>query len=289
MIGLDTSHSVEFPRHFQGDTKAEYRIDGVRVTKAVRFPSVFQTEEGQDKRQAQLEEWGVEMVDSVDAAVKHVDGILIEINDPALHLEYFQRVASCGLPVFLDKPLAGSLAEGKAIIDLARRCGTCFWSTSSLRYIPKLAAARRAVPEPTVCSVYGALGSAPAGSDIVWYGVHAAEMTVAAMGTGATHVRAVEDPKGVVAVVRYGTERRAIIEYNRGLSTYGGRLQAPQAVATFDSVGEPIYYNFLLVLRDFLRTGDIPVPWEQTLEIQAIHDAAERSLASGREEAVAAV
>jgi len=283
IIGLDTSHTIAFANLIQGEGK---RLDGLRVVNAMRFPSAFQTEEGQDERQAQLEGWGVAMKPSVAEAVAGMDAVFLEINDPALHLEYFEQVAGLGVPVFIDKPLAGNLAEGRRIAEVAETNGTAVWSSSSLRYLTQLAAAKEAIPEPLMCNVFGALGRAAAGSDLVWYGVHATEMLVAIMGTGAKTVRAVEDGRGIVLLVDYGDERRGIVECNRGSYHYGGRVHGKNGVRFFEVGDDVLYYNLLVEIRRFLVDGVIPVPMEESLEVQAIMDAGERSLTSGKSETV---
>jgi len=281
IIGLDTSHTVAFTKLLQGDVPAEQKVEGMRVVNAMRFPSPFQAEEGQDERQAQLEGMGVTMKATVPELAEGMDALFLEINDPALHLEFFEQVAGLGLPIFLDKPLAANLVEGKKIVELAEANGTSIWSASSLRFIRKLAAAKaEVVGPPKFCNVFGALGKASAGSDVVWYGVHVTEMLVASMGVGAVSVTAREDDNGVVAIVNYPEERRAVAEYNRGCYTYGGRIQAGSAVAYFDNRGDVLYYNLLLKIKEFLDTGVAPVPLAETLEVQAIMDAVESSMAA---------
>lgn len=49
------------------------------------------------------------------------------------------------------------------------------------RFIPMLAAAQAKIASPFAAHTFGALGKASAGSDLVWYGVHAVEMLVALM------------------------------------------------------------------------------------------------------------
>lgn len=282
IVGLDTSHTNAFTKLLQGEVSPEQKVDGMRVVHALRFPSPFQAEEGQDERQAELEKLGVTMKNSVEAVADGVDAIFLEINDPALHLTYFEQVAGLGIPVFLDKPLAANLEEGRRIAQLAKEKGTDMWSSSSLRFIRKLVAAKEALGEaPTFCNVFGALGKAAAGSDVVWYGVHVTEMLVASMGMGARSVRAVEGDAGVVAVVEYPENRRAVAEYNRGSYKYGGRIQQGSEVHFFDNTGDVLYYNLLVRIKDWLETGHVPVALEETLHVQAIMDAVETSLASG--------
>lgn len=277
IIGLDSSHTPEFVRLIQGEEK---KMEGLRVEKAMRFASPFQAEFGQDERQAKIEKWGVRMCRSVEETVDGMDAVFVEINDPAQHLHYFEQVAGLGIPVFLDKPLAGTLNDGLKIVELAAKHRTNVWSASSLRFIPGLAAARTKAPDPVCANIYGALGKAASGSDLIWYGVHAVEMLNAVMGSGARSVRALSDDNGVVISVQYGNGRRGVVECNSNLYQYGGRLQRQDAFAVFDSVGEIFYVYLLQEIRQWLAGGPAPVSMSDALEILAILDAAERSILS---------
>ena len=282
IIGLDSSHTVAFTQLLQGkDTPPEQRLPGLRVAHAMRFPSPFQEEKGQNERQAQMEALGVVMKPTVAELAEGMDALFLEINDPAQHLSFFRQVAGLGLPIFLDKPLAADLADGRQIVALAQARQTNVWSSSSLRYVRKLVAARQQMSAPpTFCNVFGALGKAAAGSDVVWYGCHVTEMLVTAMGMGAQSVTAVEDPVGVVAVVSYPNNRRAVAEYSRGSYTYGGRVQAGGDVLYFDNRGDVLYHNLLVEIKRWLDTGVLPVTLAESLEVQAIMEAVERSLAT---------
>ena len=68
MVGLDTSHTVAFTKLIQNPE--DKIVDGMRVTRALRFPSVFQPEDGQDARQAELEAMGVSMAATIEDAVE---------------------------------------------------------------------------------------------------------------------------------------------------------------------------------------------------------------------------
>jgi predicted dehydrogenase len=283
LVGLDTSHSVEFARLIQGNAPAELRIPGMHVRSCLRFPSPFHSEEGQNKRQAELESWGVQVTHDFDRALEGADAVFLEINDPSLHLEYFEKVASLGKPVFLDKPMAGNLADARSIARIARENGTLFFSSSSLRFLQSLQTLISEIPaaDRKIVNVFGPLGIAAAGSSVVWYGVHTVEMLVALLGIGAGSVTAHRDPTGVTAVVEYADQRRAVVELTTKLFQYGGRVVMPQAIRTFDIGKEVLYHNLLVKIADFLKTGQSPVPVQETLEVQAILGAIEQSLETG--------
>lgn len=282
MIGLDTSHTVAFTRLIQGPHPGERAVHGLRVVKALRFPSVFQSEEGQNQRQSAMESMGVVMAENIEEALEDVDAVFLEINDPALHVPYYEAVAGRGRPVFIDKPLAADVAGGRRICALARKTQTPTWSASSLRFIPALARARSAVAAPVAVQTFGALGHAAAGSDLIWYGVHAVEMLVAALGTGACAVRAVSGARGTVLMLEYPDERHGLVECLPGLYRYGGRLQSKDRVAFFDSGSGSPYPKLMNALRRFVFDGIVPVPLKESLEILDVLESAERSLTENR-------
>ena len=284
MVGLDTSHSVAFPQHIQGP--GERLCEEVRVTRCLRFSTPFYSEEGQDERQRQIEAWGVHVSRNFDEVVTDCDAILICINDPAYHLEYFQRCAGLGKPIFLDKPLADTFANGKAIVTCAQEHDTRFFSASSLRFAPELVAACTAMPSPVFASAYGPLGKAPAGSSIIWYGVHAFEMLQRALGRGARTVQTHKVAQGVICVVQYEDSRRGVVELTVNSYAYAGCLRNSEIAVPFAVSMDHVYAAQLSAILLFFQSGMIPVAWEDTLEVMALLDAAERSLQSGIEEQV---
>jgi len=228
----------------------------------------------------------VKVTESFDETVRDCDAIMLEINDPGRHLEYFTRCAGLGKPVFLDKPLADTIANGEQILALARQHGTKFFSASSLRFVPQLGEACLKVEKPAAATVYGPLGKAPSGSSIVWYGVHAFEMLERAMGTGARSVRTRADTLGVVCIIDYDGGRRGLVELIQGAWIYGGTLRTREVAAPFVVDTGHAYADLLTKISEFFRSGQQPVAVEATRETMAMLDAADRSLTNGRAEPI---
>ena len=286
MIGLDTVHTIQFTKLIQGDAPAEQKVPGLQVVKAMRFPSAFHSEENQDKRQAQLEKWGVPVTRSLDEAVKDADVIMLEINDPGLHLPYFKQVVGLKKPIFMDKPMASSLEDAKAIADLAAKHKVKMWTSSPLRFDGGLVTACAQTPKPLYCNVYGTYNkAAPSGSPIVWYGVHAVEIISTILGKGAKSVIASKAAQGVTARVEYADGRHATMDLLPDAWFYGGRIQSAEKVTSFSCRIDGVR-DELLSIRDYFHWGCCPVSLEDSLEIQAISDACDRSLVSGKEEAL---
>ena len=282
LIGLDTSHAVEFSRRLQApDCPSFQKVNGLRVTACLRFSTPFTNPDTLAERTAQLEDWGIKVTDDFDTAVSECDAIIISINDPARHLEYFERCASLGKPIFLDKPLADTVASAKKIAEIAEINNTLFFSASSLRFAPALVSAGTAVGVPELVTVYGPLGAASAGSSVVWYGVHAFEMLEALLGTGASELRTLRDSRGAVVHITYEDGRRGIVELSDGLYQYGGTVR-DESIAVPFVIQMPVYTQQLKVIADFFRGGPLPLTADHSLEIMKLLEGAQRSFDLGQ-------
>ena len=283
IIGLDTSHSVEFPRRMQApDCPEKNRVEGLRAVTCLRFETPFTNKQVLDERQKQLEAWGVKVTEDFDEAVSDCDAIMIEINDPAYHLEYFKKCMKLNKPIFLDKPLADNYENGKAIYDLAKENNVKVISSSSLRYSQNLVDACNKVEKPAQMYCYGPLGIPPVGSGIIWYGVHCFEMLERGMGLGAISIDVKKDDAGAVAIVEYPDKRRGIVELTVGAYVYGGTLRAENANASYVVDGSMIYTEQLREICKFFKTGEASISIDDALEVMNMLDAADKSYETGK-------
>ncbi len=287
IIGLDTSHSVEFPRLMQApDCPKDQRVGGLRAVTCLRFKTPFQSDEGLDKRQRQLEEWGVRVTSDFDEAIEGCDAVMLEINDGNYHLPYFKKVAALGKPVFLDKPLAFTLADGRAIVRLALKHKTRVWSGSSLPFSPEVADSISQVPDIRYGHTFGPLNVAPAGDSLIWYGVHSFEMLQRIMGPSPRMVRAVATSAGIVSVFDYGNGRQGLVETLRDCGVYGGCLQGQASgkhkAVQFVCGGRTLYRDMLREIKAFFSGSPPPVDLPTTLEGLAMMVSARKSVETGK-------
>jgi predicted dehydrogenase len=288
IIGLDTSHSVALPQLMQDPkTPAEQKIEGLVATRALRFPSAFQSEEGQDKRQETLESIGVKVTRDFDEAVGDCDAIMLEINDPALHLEYFEKCAPLGKPIFLDKPFADTVANAKAIARIAEENNVKFFTASKLRNFQSIEDLAAKNMEVKTAMAWGSLGKCPEGySLIIWYGVHTFELLERMMGIGAETVHTLPNASGFDCQVQYKDGRSALVKMVVGAGTYGCWISDGRQVDCAAAVsGTPI--NMLNNFVALCRGAEPAVSVEESLEIMAMLEAAEKSYNSGKPEPVA--
>ena len=283
MIGLDTSHCISFPKCMQApDCPEPDKVPGLRVITCLRFLTPFTNAETLNKRQQQLEAWGVKVTTRLDEALEGCDAIMLEINDGSLHREYFEKVAALGKPVVLDKPLATTLEDGRAIIALMRKHNTRVWSGSGLPFFPEVSEVIARVPQVRYGNVFGVLNKAPAGDGLIWYGVHTFEMLQRIMGSGAQTVRATENANGIVTVIEYGNGRQGLVETIKNCKHYGGRAQSDTVIMPFVIKAAASKRYLVDEIRKYFEGGSAPVDMATSFEGLAMMVAARQSVNTGQ-------
>ena len=210
--------------------------------------------------------------------------MLLESVDGRPHLAQARPVFQARKPVFIDKPVAGTLADAIAIFDLARESGTPCFSSSSLRFSPGIAGMKHSpkVGEVIGCDAYGPCHLEEHHPDLYWYGVHGVESLFTIMGTGCQTVLARADrtepswssASGTKAV---SARSAACVRVHRG---YGATVFGSKGIVPAGS------YVGLRAAggRDRAsssRPAKPPVAAEETMEIFAFMEAADESKRQG--------
>lgn len=283
MIGLDTSHVVEFTRRLNDPNDPEF-IPGARVVAGFKggspdIPSSWNRVEGFTK--TLREKYGVNIVDSIDDLVKEVDVVMIENVDGRPHLEEAVPVIKAHKPLFVDKPLAGSLRDALEIYRQARAGGVPIFSCSSLRYYPNLQAMKSA----DLGQIKGAFSCGPCElephhPDLYWYGIHSTEALYTIMGPGCESV-ACTATAHTHAVTGLWKDGRVGTLYGLRQGSTPYRMTVFGTKKVLDEQLEGNYTPFLREVVKFFQTGVAPVPPEETLEIYAFMEAADESKRQG--------
>jgi predicted dehydrogenase len=284
LIGCDTSHVIAFTR-LLNRAKPDSPFGGVVVVAAYAggSPDVAASSKRVSGFTRQLrDEYHVEIVNSIEELLAKVDVVLLESVDGRPHLKQALLVFKSHKPVFIDKPIAGSLADALRIFELARRYKTPCFSSSSLRFSPEIARRRKdpKVGEILGCDVYGPCELEPHHPDLFWYGIHGVESLFTVMGTGCKSVARVQTADmefvtGVWEGGRIGTFRGI----RKGKSGYGGTAFGTRGIVPFSSSAG--YEPLVEEICKFFKTGQPPVSAAETLEIYAFMEAADESKRQG--------
>lgn len=281
IIGLDTSHVTAFTESIN-DPKNN---SGCRVIAAYPggsedIPASADRVEGFTSKLR--DDFGVQITASIEELCEMVNGILLESVDGRPHLEQIKPVFKAGKPVFVDKPVAGSLADVLEIYRLARLHDVPCWSSSSLRYSPGILGMRNheKVGDVIGCAAFSPCHLEEHHPDLYWYGIHGVEILFTIMGPGCRSVTRVHS-EGTDLVVglwndgRIGTYRGI----REGQAPYGALVYGTKGIERSGSYAG--YGPLVEEIVKFFQTGKAPVPPEETIEIYAFMTAADESKAQG--------
>lgn len=233
-----------------------------------------------------------QVCDSPDECSEDVDLVFVpDCNgDGSTHLELATPGLEKGVPTFVDKPLANSLRDAEAIVELAQEHSTPVMSLSMLRAVPHARYFRDRLQEIAPVgfgSIKGA-GTTLAGS------IHTISLAQHVFGAG------------VVAVDCMGPSELAYLHLD-----YGGRTDRPTAGVMLNCDSGPTYHCSLYVsafsakgaihsgqigdfefpfgaaeilrkIKKMVRTGEPQAPYEEMLECIAIADAGRLAQETGQ-------
>jgi predicted dehydrogenase len=283
MIGLDTSHCVEFTKRFNDANDKNY-IPGANVVVAFKggSPDIKESASRVEGYTKTLQEkYKVKIVDTIEELCQQCDVVMIESVDGRPHLQQVTPVIKAHKPVFMDKPVAGSLRDAVAIYKLAKENNVPIYSGSSLRYYPNLQAMKKA----DIGDIKGATSMGPAHleshhPDLFWYGIHPTEALYTVMGTGCESVVCSATPAThVVTGVWKDGKVATLLGLREGAAPYRVEVFGTKKVLDEQLAGD--YTPFLREVMKFFKTGVAPVPAEETLEIYAFMEAADESKRQG--------
>ena len=215
---------------------------------------------------------GVEIVDSIDDLLRRIDVVLLMSVDGRPHLAQARPVIAAGKPLFIDKPMAASLADAMEIFRLAAR------EPRPLLFLLRAAVQlgfsgppAEAVPLGHVrgCVAWSPLHLEPHHPDLFWYGIHGVETLYTIMGPGCKTVTRVT-PDKVVGVWADGRTGTFVAKNDYGAQVEGSRASGP--AGHFEG-----YAPLVVEIARFFKTGRPPVAAEETLEILAFMETADES------------
>jgi predicted dehydrogenase len=283
IIGTDTSHVIAFSK-ILNDPRHPEHIPGARIVAAYKGGSkdIESSASRVDKYAEELaRDWGVEIVADIASLLTKVDAVLLESVDGRPHLAQAKPVIAAGKPLFIDKPLAATLEDAREIDRLAREKGVKWFSSSSLRWAKSLGPMRQ--PDLKGALVWG---PGPLEEhhylELGWYAIHATEMLFTLLGKGCETVTRTYSADQDEITCRWKDGRIGTVRALRPYADFGAVVftagnKVIQSPAKFEYSYVPLVREFV----QFFQTGKTPVDPEETLEIFAFLDAAQKSREQG--------
>ncbi|HEX2033182.1 MAG TPA: Gfo/Idh/MocA family oxidoreductase [Chloroflexota bacterium] len=277
IVDCDTSHVVAFTQRLNHlEIAADHWVHGAEVVAAVPMPSLVSPERV-PRFVEQLRRYGVQILERPEDLLGKVDAVLVEANDGMVHRERALPFIEAGLPVFVDKPFACSVADARAIVAAARRRQVPLLSSSSLRWdlpVQDVLARREELGRVTGADAFAPGAQHPRNPGFFHYGVHAVELVYTLMGTGCRRVRCVRTDGADVALGEWADGRLATVRAVRdGAHRIGFTAITEQQVVQGTSSGYGYREQLQRIVR-MCQTGEWPLPEAALVEPVAFQEAA---------------
>jgi predicted dehydrogenase len=237
---------------------------------------------------------GVKVAKSLEEMVAEVDAVWM--GDASGYGEdHFDLVAPAlrkGLPTFCDKPIGGTVAGTKKILDFARKHNAPIMSSSLFRHEWGMEAALRMRDTGEFGPIQYVIAGVQGGySHDGWmiYGQHPAWTVMTLMGPGAEAVSMYARQNACHALVTYKDRMPAEIWFGRPNESWeychtSVFFQKKRFEFTPSIEGDFWYghhyemFRMAATFREMIRTRKEPIPHEEIVEVTAIIHAAARSL-----------
>lgn len=283
LIGLDTSHVTAFTELLNSESHAQH-VPGAKVVAAFKggSPDIPSSWSRVDRYTKELQDkYKVSIVGSIEELCSQVDVVLLESVDGRPHLDQLRPVLRARKPVFIDKPIAGSLKDAVEIHRLVKESGVPCFSSSSYRFYDSM----RDLKAIDVGKVHAAISYGPAEKephhpDLYWYGIHATEALFTVLGQGCQSVTRTATEATDVVVGSWSEGRTGtLIGLRTGATPHKVILFGTKSVAEQKGSGD--YAPLVKEIVKFFQSGKAPVSLDETLEMFAFMEAADESRRQG--------
>jgi len=247
LVNIDVSHPITFSNYFIQYDRARYVAlynDGFR---------------GDDEVEAFMNNYGLEKrCNTVEELADYVDVGFIQACNWDKHLEYAKPFIERKKPIFIDKPIVGSLKDCE-ILEKYVNEGTVILGSSSVRYANEIVEFITK-PEEERGKIINVFGTS--GVDEFNYGVHIVEAICNLMGTGAESAKFIgkSELEGKICesfYVSFANGTSAIYNTFQGLwMPFDITIMTTKGTYQFQIDTKKIYGALLDRICEYLETGN---------------------------------
>lgn len=196
ILGCENSHANAFLKLIRDEEKY-HNIEVVGIF------SIYP-----EAAQKLSEEFNVPVMDSFDACVGKVDGLMITARDGKYHYPYAKPYIATGIPMFLDKPITVTQEDAAALVADLKANNVSVCGGSTLMHAPYLKELRKVIADGEMGKCLGGYFRAPVSlvneyGNFFFYSAHIVSMMTEVFGYYPKSVYAVQKNNCVDCVVSY--------------------------------------------------------------------------------------
>ncbi|MCK5738855.1 Gfo/Idh/MocA family oxidoreductase [bacterium] len=278
IIGSDNSHGGVFAKALNIDNMPEYA--DVSVSHIWGTDAAETADKVQKGNIPHVAKTHTDMIDQVDAA-------LLVLRHGGLHWKHAEAFLDARIPLFLDKPMTCSTADARKVIEKANALNVPISSFSTVRFdshIQKLKKEWANFGDVRSGDVSGIItpNSAQYGG-MIFYGIHITELMVELFGYGVEKIYATQNGNTIIAIASYPD--KVITMHFMGDCSYFFSCTIHGKEKTIYQVADAgdYFVEGLKRIIHMFKTSEKPLSNAKLFETIAIHEAIDKSLASGAE------
>lgn len=225
------------------------------------------------------------VVSDWSALLGQVDGVMIDHRHGGCHAEVARPFLEAGVPTFVDKPMTCSLAEARALCDLAEK-RSCPLITFSSKPLQKNFQARLEQIDRSTVTMFNASGPSDLQSKhggLFFYAIHQVDCAVEVLGTEAESTFLHPSGTNAVATVTFSGGRIATLNLiaDRPAGFHWRFCTSQGDFALADKNDRIPYLTSARLLADFVKNGTVPFSRARMLAPIAILEALRESHEQG--------
>ena len=208
------------------------------------------------------------VVERPEDVIGQVDAVVIPTDKGNEHVDRARPFIQAGLPVFIDKPMADNVEDLKTMVKWHER-GARIISSSAMRY------SKEYIPYHMNTFELGEIRFATMTMIKKWetYGIHAVEAIYPVFGPGFISVRNVGRGGSSIVHLRHECGADVIVTVAADMYGSSGLMQLCGTKGNVFIRKQDTFYSFRKQMEsfvDYLKTGERPFPFSETVELMKI-------------------
>jgi len=275
MIGSENSHSKAVSKLIN----VEKKIRGAKVVAVWGETKAFAQETAEAGQIPTI-------VKKPEDMLGMVDGVMIDHRHGKYHLPAAMPFVDAGIPVFVDKPLCCSLAEGKRFLKKAKAKGV---PVTSFSLVPRQKSFVRfrdevaALEDITVACSSGPCDIKSKYGGIFFYGIHQVDCIVELLGMGAKYAEMRRGRHCGVGLLHYADGKIVTLNFlSAGAHNFQFAVHGKQILQHVLERDKHAHLVSTKMWIDMMRTGKEPIEHRRMLAPIAVLEALDKALKTGK-------
>ena len=280
MLGCENSHVKTFLKIMKENPEKYREIEVIGVYS-----------EDAEAMQKMTDQFGVRAMQSYDEAVGIADGVIVTARHGAKHYPYAKPYIESGVPMFIDKPITVDEDEAVTFMRECRAAGVRLTGGSCCKHAQEVVQYGEIIRSGEHGAVCGGFLRAPIDmvnpyGNFFFYSQHLVEMLSVLFGAYPKSVKAYRQGETLTVIFRYA-EYDVIGLYTEHSKHYAVSVSfVNETMTSVASIGNDCFVREFDEFCELLEGGEQKISYKDFIAPVFVLTAIDRSLASGKEEAV---